>query len=553
MEILTRLKPSMGSATATTKPEGRERSLWSSRIARLIFAWNLVAFLALAIGALVLTELRDQLVRGTVESLQMQSALIGSTLAEAATEGDPAPALIEREARATIRRLGVPETLRVRVFTLDGRLVADSDLISDRVLEKPLSKIGDQGGGSPGTWLRGLIAGVARLAETTLIPWRPDFTLAQEVSEAGAGTPVAGQRLSDADRRVVSVSAPIQHVRAVVGVLTIEAGDVEAILQAERRAMLPFIFAAGIVSLGSAVLLALLIARPLRGLAGAADQLRLSGAKRLDVSSFASRKDEIGDLAQALDLMTTTLAERIDANERFAADVSHEIKNPLTSIRSAVETLRNIKDPVAQTRLMGIIASDVGRLDRLITDIARASRLEAETARGDPVEIDLALMLQELVGTYGATRRNGEPPVVFRPRVGHAPVRGQDAPLGQVFRNLIDNAKSFSPESGDVVVSVAVETGAEGKVARIEILDEGPGIPPDNLETIFRRFYTERPKGAAFGGNSGLGLSIARQIITAHNGRIWAENVAGDAPGAVVGARFVVELPLAGKTSRETA
>jgi two-component system sensor histidine kinase ChvG len=340
------------------------------------------------------------------------------------------------------------------------------------------------------------------------------------------------------------VSVPVQHVEKIVGVLTIEAGDVEQILRAERRAMLPFIIAAGIVSLGSAVLLAWFIALPLRGLASAADQLRLTGAKRLNVSHFAGRKDEIGDLAQALDLMTTALAERIDANERFAADVSHEIKNPLTSIRSAVETLRHIKDPVAQNRLMAVIAADVGRLDRLITDIARASRLEAETARGDPVKIDLAVFLAELCATYSSTRREKDPAVVFRGRVPHAIVLGQDGPLGQVFRNLIDNAKSFSPEDGDVVVTLQVEVLDGGPVARIDVLDGGPGIPPDNLETIFRRFYTERPKGAAFGGNSGLGLSIARQIVEAHRGRIWAENVHGELPGVIIGARFVVQLPM---------
>lgn len=548
MLTLTRSKRSTASATATTKSDAslltRGRNLWSSRIARLIFAWNLVAFLALAFGALVLTELRDQLVRGQVESLEMQSALIGSTLAEEATIGDPGPMLIERATRATILRLGVPQTLRVRVFSLDGRTVADSDLISDRVMEKPLARIGERAG--PMDFVRDGLRWFGGLAETALIPWRPDFTLDEEIARAVQGKQIAGQRLSEAERRVVSVSAPIQHVEAIVGVLTIEAGDLEQILRAERRAMLPFIFAAGMIMLGSAVLLAWFIARPLRRLASAADQLRLTGAKRLDVSAFAHRNDEIGDLAQALGLMTNALAERIDANERFAADVSHEIKNPLTSIRSAVETLRSVKDPDAQSRLQTIIAADVGRLDRLITDISRASRLEAETARGDPAPVDLGLMLQELVNTYAATRRDGEPPIRFKGAEAPVIVVAQDGPMGQVFRNLIDNAKSFSPESGDVIVSVALEAGAHGPLARVEVLDEGPGIPPENLESIFERFYTQRPKGAAFGGNSGLGLSIARQVVEAHRGRIWAENVEGEEKGSVRGARFVVLLPAVG-------
>jgi two-component system sensor histidine kinase ChvG len=275
----------------------------------------------------------------------------------------------------------------------------------------------------------------------------------------------------------------------------------------------------------------------------AADRLRMGLTNQLEAPKpVFDRKDEIGDLAQALRRMTGALLERIESNARFAADVSHEIKNPLTSIRSAVETAQNVSDVDARTRLLAIIAADVGRVDRLITDISLASRIEAETARGAPSRIDLGRLLQDLAETYNATRRDTDPLIVFTAQhPGPSLVTGQDDPLGQVFRNLIDNAKSFSPPGGTVRLAL-VDPGRKG-VVRAVVEDSGPGIPKENLETVFRRFYTDRPKGSAFGGNSGLGLSIARAIVEAHKGRIWAENVVADGSQTITGARFVVELP----------
>jgi two-component system sensor histidine kinase ChvG len=249
--------------------------------------------------------------------------------------------------------------------------------------------------------------------------------------------------------------------------------------------------------------------------------------------------------------MTGALADRIDANERFAADVSHEIKNPLASIRSAVDSARTVKDADRQTQLLGIVAQDVLRLDRLITDISRATRLEAETARGDLGQVDLGGLLYELSHAYEPPEdARGRVEVVFKGDKPHGIlVLGQEGPLGQVFRNLIDNARSFSPEGGRVTVAAEIVRGKRGPMVRATVEDEGPGIPPENLETIFRRFYTQRPAGAAFGGNSGLGLSIARQIVEAHRGRIYAENIVRAGPvqtgSGTSGARLVVELPLA--------
>jgi two-component system sensor histidine kinase ChvG len=348
---------------------------------------------------------------------------------------------------------------------------------------------------------------------------------------------------------VVTVSIPIQRVQAVLGVLTVESADVDDILNAERRSMAPFIIVAGAISLLFSALLSLVIAQPLRRLAWAADQIRETGATRLFLPEAKNRQDEIGDLAQALERMTGALADRIDTNERFAADVSHEIKNPLTSIRSAVETARNVTDPDARERLLAIIAADVVRLDRLITDISRASRLEAETARGIENRVDLGKLLVEIVDTYSATQKDQEALIEFKgPPPPGAYVNGQDGPLGQVFRNLIDNARSFTPAGDKVVVSLTLILRRDGRWLQAKVEDEGPGIPKDNLETIFQRFYTERPKGAAFGRNSGLGLSIARQIVEAHRGRIWAENITDPVSGGVAGARLIVELPAAKET-----
>jgi two-component system sensor histidine kinase ChvG len=332
-----------------------------------------------------------------------------------------------------------------------------------------------------------------------------------------------------------------------MGTVTTESADVERILVAERASMIPFMIGATIAIFLSSLLLALFIARPLRRLASAADSLRLTGATRLALPEDSRRKDEIGALAHSLEAMTGALADRIDANERFAADVSHEIKNPLASIQSAVASARSATTPEQQAQMLGIVAQDVQRLDRLITDIARASRIEAETAKLDLSRVDLGALLFELARAYATPP--DEPAPVTVSFNGAKPeglvVMGQAGPLGQVFRNLVDNARSFSPQGGLVSVSAAIERSKDGAIVRAMVEDQGPGIPPENLETVFERFYTQRPKGAAFGGNSGLGLSIARQIVTSYGGRIYAQNKDGLGRGDSGGARLIVELPLA--------
>jgi two-component system sensor histidine kinase ChvG len=353
--------------------------------------------------------------------------------------------------------------------------------------------------------------------------------------------------------RVVSVSIPIQHVRAVLGVLTLEAGDIDQIIAAERKALLPFALIAIATTLISSFLLNRLIAQPVLRMASAADRVRLDGARAISLPDISDRKDELGDLSRALEEMTDSMSERMDAIERFAADVAHEIKNPLTSIRSAIETLDLVTDPAARARLLGILQQDVTRLDRLVTDISNASRLDAELSREAPRAFELNLLLAEVIHLYEAQLRPGEAPgsvrVTFDAKAApqHARIVARETPVGQVFRNLIDNARSFSAADGEVRVTLTRDPGLRDHHNRLIVTvdDDGPGIPPDNLETIFERFYTSRPKGKAFGGNSGLGLSIARQIVEAHGGTMRAEN-RKDAEGRVIGARFRVDLPEAG-------
>jgi len=353
------------------------------------------------------------------------------------------------------------------------------------------------------------------------------------------GQHVAGLRRSENGDRVVSVSIPIQHVQAVLGVLTLEANDVDAIIARERRALIPFILIAIAVTLSSSLLLTQLIAQPVLRLARAADRVRLAGARAISLPDLARRNDELGDLARSLEDMTHALSERMDAIESFAADVAHEIKNPLTSLRSAVETLDLVTEPAARERLLRILKNDVQRLDRLVTDISNASRLDAELSRDAPKPIDLERLVGDIVGLYQATARPGDVTVRFHPSGGpeRVIVSGREGSLGQVFRNLIDNARSFSPPGGRV--DVALQHAAGRAIATVS--DSGPGIPPENLETIFERFYTSRPKGTAFGINSGLGLSIARQIAEAHGGTLRAQNRVVD--GKVLGAVFLLMLP----------
>src|SRR6185312_1137895 len=467
-----------------------------------------------------------------IDSLTTQGELMAAIIDQAATVGEPQPMMDPSYASLVLQMLANPKTQRARLFDVKGNPVSDSELVADRVEQRLLPPARPRDGGGVTLDLRrppprGAVAKEARAA------------LKAEVAKALRGQHVAGLRRSENGDRVVSVSIPIQHVQAVLGVLTLEANDVDAIIARERRALIPFILIAIAVTLASSLLLTQLIAQPVLRLARAADRVRLAGARAISLPDLARRNDELGDLTRSLEAMTGALSERMDAIESFAADVAHEIKNPLTSLRSAVETLDLVTEPAARERLLRILKNDVQRMDRLVTDISNASRLDAELSRDAPKPIDLERLVGDIVGLYQATAKPGEVTVRFHPSGGLEPVvvSGREGSLGQVFRNLIDNARSFSPPGGRV--DVALQRAAGRAIATVS--DSGPGIPPENLETIFERFYTSRPKGAAFGINSGLGLSIARQIAEAHGGALRAQNRVVD--GKVLGAVFLLMLP----------
>ena len=537
----------MASDTGTGSPERRRRRegwrwLPGSRLGRLIIVLNLFGLAILISGALVLNELRRGLVNARIDSLTTQGELIATIIDQAATVGEPEPMMDAAYASEILQLLSNPRSQRARLFDAEGRLIADSYWVSDRVEWRTLPPARTRGDG-PGLDLN--LSGEDDPQDAAAT--KAEAALRAEVNTALRGVHWAGLRMGADEERVVSVSIPIQHVKAVLGVLTLEARDVDEIIAAERAALLPFILIAVGVSLISSLLLNRLIAHPVRRLARAADRVRLARARAISVPDISRRDDELGDLSRSLEDMTHALSERIDAIERFAADVAHEIRNPLTSLRSAVETLGLVEEPAARDRLMAVLQNDVQRLDRLVTDISNASRLDAELSRETPTPVDLRRLISDVVSLYQATARAGEPRVVFTPSEAAEPVMvsGQEGALGQVLRNLIDNARSFSAPDGEVRVGLSRQRGR----AFITIDDDGPGIPPENLESIFERFYTSRPKGAAFGGNSGLGLSIVRQIVVAHDGSVRAENrraEGGDGEAdaaAVAGARFTVILP----------
>ena len=533
-----------GKSRVRTAPlESRRRWLPGSRLGRLIIALNLVGLIILIVGALVLNEFRQGLIQARTESLRLQGQFMDQVLISGATKGDPEPALDAGVASQILQVLSIPGSQRVRLFDKGGKAIFDSYLVADRVEQSLLPPARKREElrlemPHPASTPEARSQGEARTA------------LEREVRTALGGQTVAGGlRTTASGDRVVSVSLPVQHERAVLGVLTLEAGDVDEIIANQRRAMAPFILMAIAATVFTSLLLSALIAQPVLRLARAADRVRQARSRAISLPDLARRDDELGDLTRSLEAMTDALSTRIDAIESFAADVAHEIRNPLTSIRSAIDTLPLVKDQTARERLYGILQQDIARLDRLITDISNASRLDAELSREPPRAFDLARLLSEFVGHYNASARPGDALVAFQEPDGDGPllVSGRESPIGQVFRNLIDNARSFSPAGG----SVRVRVGRLGRKLIATVDDDGPGIPPDNLETVFERFYTSRPKGAVFGANSGLGLSIARQIVEAHGGRIWAEN-REDAAGKVLGARFAVEFPEAAAARPQT-
>ena len=538
--------------TAAASPVSRRRQRLLSPITRRILAINILALGFLGAGILYLDEYKENLIETELAGLVTQAEMFAVALSEGAVTRTPSGQYrVSEIPNQMVRRLVQTTGVRARLFGLDGRLVADSrrlvgagGIVSIEVLpppkdsESPLSRAFDLFENAADH-----ISGAKRYSAYTENP-RQHARDYIEVMTALSGDPVKAVRALNRDHLMLAVAVPVQRYKQVLGglLVTKDSKDIdEAIYETRRNILQVFAIALALTVLLS-IYLAGTIARPLRRLALAAERVRHDHSQRYRIPDMADRDDEIGELAATLTDMTDALWKRMDAIDRFAADVAHEIKNPLTSLRSAVETTARLKNPSQQQKLMNIIQEDVGRLDRLISDISEASRLDAELSRAESEPTDIAGMLATLADIQNTTRSPTGPRVIVTRTDGAGPlmVSGVESRLAQVFRNLISNAVTFSPNGSVIAVTISYKPHE----VCIDVDDEGPGIPPGNEEKIFQRFYTERAESEKFGIHSGLGLSISQQIIEAHRGELRASNRC-DAAGSVLGARFMVRLPLA--------
>ena len=537
---------------AAAEPAVREaatrRQRWRlSPLTRRIVVVNILPLALLGIGFLYLGKFESSLIGQQIEALRTQGEIFAAALGEGAVLDSPdeGEVLLPDLARGMMRRLVAPTRTPARLFDKDGKLVADS-----RVLAGPGDPVQVAELPPPDTssWIN-RIADKIYDRIVGVLPHRHTYPIYHEGQPAESYPEVVralhGESGSvvrrDATGLVISVAVPVQRYKEVLGavMLTSASGEIEAELRTVRLELLRIFGVAALVTVLLSLYLAGTIARPVRRLAEAAERASSRGA-RIEIPDLTQRGDEIGDLSRSLREMTNALWLRMSAIESFASDVAHEIKNPLSSLRSAVETAVRVDDPVKQQRLLAIITADVERLSRLITDISDASRLDAEMSRDVMSPIDIGAMLRTLVDIHETTRTDGSAHVVLTlsERRRALIVQGIESRLSQVFLNVISNAVSFSPPNGEI----RVQAREDGRGVLITVEDDGPGIPADKLTAIFDRFYTERPASEAFGTHSGLGLSISKQIVEAHRGRIWAEN-RYDASGKVCGARFLIRLP----------
>ena len=556
------------------------RMVWrqlSSSLTRRIVVLNLAGLVALLVSVMTLNTFRQSLIDTRVQSLLVQGEIIAGAIASSATvdsgavvtdpdrllqqqAGEPvippedSPSPLEfwinpERVAPLLRHLVGPTGTRARIYDRDGILTLDSrSLYSRGDISRPAKP--PVSPPEPSLVERAWRS-VLRLFRSERLRYEDispsDGKSLPEVGRALAGTPGESVRLNAQGETIVSVAVPIKRQRGVRGALLLstQGGEIDAVIASERFALFQIFLVAALIMLLLSFLLAGTIAGPVRRLAEAAERVRHGIKSRQEIPDFTKRPDEIGHLSGALRDMTEALYSRIEGIESFAADVSHELKNPLTSLRSAVETLPLARNDDARARLLSIIQHDVRRLDRLISDIADASRLDAELARDDSEPVDLRRLVDTVVTIASERRRPHDPKIELAPLPRHLAseppdftIDGHDSRIAQVLNNLIDNARSFSPPDGTVRVAMRRDRDE----IEVTVEDDGPGIPPHALERVFERFYTDRPDHG-FGQNSGLGLSISRQIIEAHRGSIRATNRRTEGPRR--GARFTLRLPAA--------
>lgn len=534
----------------------RKSAPFSSLQRRIIF-FNLIGLAILVIGVMYLNQFRSGLIELRVQALRTQGEIIAITIAESSSIGPGRADYDPVRANLVLNRLSQPTGVRARLYDRQLRLTGDTRSLAPSGAPIEVTALAPPGQEISGGLLHRLEVAYKDFIELfrdepLLYAEVPTAGISRdrEVGEAAQGNISHAVRINSQGELIVSVAMPVRRFKAVLGVLVLstQGEDINAIVQNERIVILQVFIIATLVSVALSVLLANTIANPIRRLAEAADPTGTSGARplnpdRIEMPDLTDRTDEIGDLSAALIRMTHALYRRIEAIEAFAADVAHEIKNPLTSLRSAVETMDFANTPHQKQQLLDVIQKDVQRLDRLVTDISNASRLDAELVRERMVAFDLGALIAALAEMMRDQGKDRNVQVVTNLPTGALIACGLEGRIAQVITNLLDNALSFAPDGSTITV-----TGAplqEGTV-RVMIEDQGPGIPKDNLGSIFERFYSERPSAEAFGNHSGLGLSISKQIIDAHDGRIWAENIhSGTVRGdsRAEGARFVVELP----------
>jgi two-component system sensor histidine kinase ChvG len=540
-----------------------------SSLTRRIVSLNIAGLLALVASILYLSQFRAGLIDARAQSLLVQGEIIAGAIAASATvqtnsitidpdrllglkpgESIGAPdeyldfPINPERVAPVLRTLISPTKTRARIYDPNSGIILDSRSL-ENVLRFELPPPSQ-----PGLYERAMTAVRTWLNRGDLPLYREydNGEKYEEVADALKGQKRSMVRVNSRGEVIVSVAVPVQRDRTIHGALMLstQGDDIDQMVTAERLAILKVGGVASAVMMLLSLLLASTIAGPVRRLADSAERVRRRIKMRVEIPDFTRRRDEIGHLSGALRDMTDALYNRIEAIEMFAADVAHELKNPLTSLRSAVETLPLARNENSRNRLLTVIEHDVRRLDRLISDISDASRLDAELQRQDMAPVDMRRLLKTLASVANETKLGHDVGVEVRFEGKSSSdtysVPGHDSRLGQVITNLLSNAQSFSEPGNKVRIN------CRRLRSEIEVMvdDEGPGIRPDALERVFERFYTDRPH-QGFGQNSGLGLSISKQIIDAHGGRIWAENRPGpageDGEPTVAGARFIVRLP----------
>ncbi|MDX1922580.1 MAG: stimulus-sensing domain-containing protein [Alphaproteobacteria bacterium] len=524
-----------------------------------ILAVNAMPLILLVVSILYFDGYQNRLVQNELDSMTKEARQFAAALGEGAviSSEDERDLLSPELAQSMLRRLMETTETRTRLYDIRGTLFSDSQhmpghnhMVQSEILPPP--------GTSTNHHLSEYLENA--IAWFRLNSWSKKYAAYKEETDPSSEDYMIVEHALDGDEDgevwlmpnghiLLGVAVPVQRYKGVLGAVFLSRAGVkiEQAVMGVRIDIVRLFSLTLVLTILLSLYLARAIAKPLQQLSSAAEVLKSGqstqmGALKLQstLPDFSSRDDEIGDLSIALRAMVKALGERLHATENFAADVAHEIKNPLTSLHSAVETALKIKDPERQQKLMLVIADDVQRLDRLITDISQASRIEAELSRAKTKPIALERMLEMVVALYEPIDDTPKPKVVFETGKDiHATIHGAETRLVQVFQNLIGNALSFSPVNGTVHVGLTTERG----MARITVADDGPGMPENKLEAVFERFYSERPEHEAFGKHSGLGLSIAKQIVEAHQGTITAQNIK-DENSTVKGALFIVELPL---------